>query len=90
MTGERKDAEASGSLAADLPYRLDWRAAGVRIGAHRGKVEGSGGLFRDFDTLIIDDIRREPALVLMDHIGRMTTAAPPSFRRKLARFFSIQ
>ena len=52
MTGERKDAGASGSLAADLPYRLDWRAAGVRIGAHRGKVEGSGGLFRDFDTLM--------------------------------------
>jgi uncharacterized protein (TIGR03435 family) len=45
---------------------------------------------RDFDTLIIDDIRREPALVLMDHIGRMTTAAPPSFRRKLARFFSVE
>ena len=46
MTGERKDADASGSVAADLPYRLNWRAAGVRIGAHRGKVEGSGGRAR--------------------------------------------
>jgi uncharacterized protein (DUF58 family) len=35
----------------DVPYRLAWRASGVRIGAHRGKVEGSGGLFRDFDLL---------------------------------------
>lgn len=37
---------------ADLPYRLEWRGSGVRIGAHRGKVEGSGGLFRDLDALM--------------------------------------
>lgn len=36
----------------DVPYRLDWRVAGVRIGAHRGKVEGAGGLFRDHDLLV--------------------------------------
>lgn len=36
----------------DIPYRLPWRASGVRIGAHRGKVEGTGGLFRDFDQLV--------------------------------------
>lgn len=37
---------------ADIPYRVPWRAAGVRIGAHRGTVEGSGGLFRDHDLLV--------------------------------------
>jgi uncharacterized protein (DUF58 family) len=52
MTSDRKDAATSGRAAVDLPYRLDWRAAGVRIGAHRGKVVGTGGLFRDFDTLM--------------------------------------
>jgi uncharacterized protein (DUF58 family) len=31
---------------------LDWRTSEVRIGAHRGKVEGAGGLFRDFDLLV--------------------------------------
>lgn len=36
----------------DVPYRLAWRSPGVRIGAHRGKVEGTGGLFRDFDQLM--------------------------------------
>jgi uncharacterized protein (DUF58 family) len=36
----------------DIPYRLAWRASGVRIGAHRGKIEGSGGLFRDHDLLV--------------------------------------
>jgi uncharacterized protein (DUF58 family) len=35
----------------DVPYRLNWRTSGVRAGAHRGKIEGSGGLFRDFDLL---------------------------------------
>jgi uncharacterized protein (DUF58 family) len=42
----------SGVPQSDVPYRLDWRAAGVRIGAHRGKVEGAGGLFRDHDLLV--------------------------------------
>lgn len=36
----------------DVSYRLAWRASGVRAGAHRGKIEGSGGLFRDHDLLI--------------------------------------
>lgn len=49
-SGRTKDSDSS--QAVDLPYRLDWRAAGNRIGAHRGKVEGTGGLFRDFDTLL--------------------------------------
>jgi len=42
----------SGAPQVDVPYRLDWRAVGVRIGAHRGKVEGAGGLFRDHDLLV--------------------------------------
>jgi uncharacterized protein (DUF58 family) len=41
----------AGHPQVDVPYRLAWRASGVRIGAHRGKVEGAGGLFRDFDLL---------------------------------------
>lgn len=35
-----------------MPYRLAWRASGARIGAHRGRIEGAGGLFRDFDLLV--------------------------------------
>jgi len=38
--------------APDLPYRLPWRSADVRIGSHRGKLEGSGGFFRDFAPLL--------------------------------------
>lgn len=45
-------AHGAGVPQVDIPYRLNWRASGVRIGAHRGTVEGAGGLFRDHDLLV--------------------------------------
>ena len=33
-------------------YRLPWRSSDVRIGAHRSKLEGAGGFFRDFVSLL--------------------------------------
>lgn len=36
----------------DLPYRLPWRSAHARVGAHRSKFEGSGGFFRDVVPLV--------------------------------------
>lgn len=42
----------SSDTPADIPYRLSWRSADVRIGAHRSKLEGSGGFFRDFVSLL--------------------------------------
>lgn len=37
---------------ADIPYRLPWRSSEVRVGAHRSRLEGSGGYFRDFTPLL--------------------------------------
>lgn len=58
---------------ADVPYRLAWRTSGVRIGAHRGKVEGSGGLFRDFDLLTRsqDPRRIDLRMSLRDPFGNL-------------------
>jgi uncharacterized protein (DUF58 family) len=42
----------SDEVPTDLPYRLPWRSADVRIGAHRGKHEGAGGFFRDAVPLL--------------------------------------
>ncbi len=42
----------SNEAPTDLPYRLPWRSADVRIGAHCGKHEGAGGLFRDAVPLL--------------------------------------
>lgn len=47
-----KDAPSRPQPPADVPYRLPWRASDVRIGAHRGKLEGSGGFFRDVVPLL--------------------------------------
>lgn len=37
---------------ADIPYRLAWRSRSARAGAHRSTVNGSGGMFRDFTSLL--------------------------------------
>jgi uncharacterized protein (DUF58 family) len=42
----------SSDTPADVPYRLPWRSSDVRIGAHRSKLEGAGGFFRDFVSLL--------------------------------------
>ena len=42
----------SSDTPADIPYRLPWRSSDVRIGAHRSKLEGAGGFFRDFVSLL--------------------------------------
>ncbi len=42
----------SSDTPADIPYRLPWRSSDVRIGAHRSKLEGAGGYFRDFVPLL--------------------------------------
>ena len=47
-----KDAPKYGSGPGEIPYRLPWRSSDVRIGAHRSKLEGSGGYFRDFVPLL--------------------------------------
>lgn len=46
--------EPTGEDAAppDIPYRLPWRSTQVRTGAHRSKLEGAGGFFRDFAPLL--------------------------------------
>lgn len=52
MTNDRPQTDEDASTQVDVPYRLAWRTSDVRIGAHRGKIEGAGGLFRDFDLLM--------------------------------------
>jgi len=52
MSSRAKQWGARAAPPADLPYRLPWRSVGVRAGAHRGKLEGSGGYFHDFAPLL--------------------------------------
>jgi len=45
-------APRASSPPADIPYRLSWRSADVHVGSHRGKLDGSGGFFRDVVPLL--------------------------------------
>jgi uncharacterized protein (TIGR03435 family) len=45
---------------------------------------------RDMDALIVDRIRRDPALVLLAQVGRLTRAAPPRVRQHIANALTIR
>ncbi|MBS0252984.1 MAG: VWA domain-containing protein [Proteobacteria bacterium] len=45
--------------ARELAYAIPWRTSGVRVGAHKSYLSGSGGLFRDIVPLtVFPDPRR--------------------------------
>lgn len=52
MSARPRGTDRKAPPPAEVPYRLPWRSVGVRAGAHRGKLEGSGGYFRDFAPLL--------------------------------------
>ena len=45
---------------------------------------------RDMEALIVDTAQRDAALLLLAHIGRVTRAAPPEFRRRIADILTIR
>jgi hypothetical protein len=45
---------------------------------------------RDMDTLIVDRIQREPALVLLGGIARITRGAPTSVRQRIANVLTVR
>jgi uncharacterized protein (TIGR03435 family) len=45
---------------------------------------------RDMDALIVDRIRRDPALVLLAQVGRLTRAAPPRVRQQIANALTMR
>jgi len=44
---------------------------------------------RNLDALIVDGIRRDPAMYLLAHAGRLTRSAPPFVRQRLASLLTI-
>jgi uncharacterized protein (TIGR03435 family) len=45
---------------------------------------------REMEALIVDRIQRDPALVLLDRLGRATRAAPPHVRQRIADILRIR
>jgi uncharacterized protein (TIGR03435 family) len=44
---------------------------------------------RDMDALVVDSIRRDPALVLLDRIARVISVAPASLRQHIGSTIRI-
>jgi uncharacterized protein (TIGR03435 family) len=45
---------------------------------------------RNLDALVVDGIRRDPAMYLLAYAGRLTRGAPPFVRQRLASLLTIQ
>ena len=44
---------------------------------------------RNLEALVVDSARRDPALFVLEHLGRLTAVAPPHVRARLSRFLSV-
>jgi hypothetical protein len=44
---------------------------------------------RNLEVLVVDSARRDPALFVLDHLGRLTAVAPPHIRARLAHLLSV-
>jgi uncharacterized protein (TIGR03435 family) len=70
-------------------YDMEFGWSGERVASVTATLRDRFGLrlapgTRDLETLIVDRIRRDPALVLFDHVGRITRAAPAPVRQRIA------
>lgn len=75
-------------------YNLDLRWGDDRLGAVTTALRDRFGLQlspakRDMEALIVDSVRRDAALVLMAHAGRLARGAPGSFRQHFAAMLSV-
>ena len=75
-------------------YELDLAWATDRVGSVTAALRDRYGLqltpaTRDMEALVVDSARRDAALVLLEHLGRLASTAPPEVRTRLARLLSV-
>jgi uncharacterized protein (TIGR03435 family) len=75
-------------------YNMDFAWTRDRVESVTSTLDRKFGLRlardkRDLSVLIVDDIRRDAAMLLLDHVGRLTARAPASFRRQVARILTV-
>ena len=76
--------------------RVRFSSATTRTGTTRGrKLISRFGLRltpgrREMKVVIVDSIRRDAALLLLGHVGRMTRGAPQHFRQRIADVLTIR
>jgi uncharacterized protein (TIGR03435 family) len=76
-------------------YDMEFGWSGERVASVTATLRDRFGLrlspgTRDMETLIVDRIRRDPALVLFDQVGRITRAAPAPVRQRIADVLTMR
>ena len=79
----------------DGRYDLDVEWTKDRVASLRAALGERYGLQltparRDLEALIVDRVRRDPSLVVLDHVGRLTAVAPPHLRSRFTDLLSVR
>jgi uncharacterized protein (TIGR03435 family) len=80
-------------IAGSYDFEFGWSKD--RVAAITAALREQYGLLltpgkRDLEALIVDGIERDPALILLEHVGRLTRNAPPYFRQRIADILTIR
>lgn len=75
-------------------YNMQYRWTENRVGSVTATLHDRFGLRlspakREMQALIVEDIRRDAALVLLDTIGRLTRWAPSHVRQRIAQILTV-
>lgn len=76
-------------------YNLEFGWGEDRVATLTAALEDRFGLrlspeTRDLEALIVDSVRRDTALVLLEGADRLTRGAPPNVRRQIANFLTVR
>jgi uncharacterized protein (TIGR03435 family) len=80
-------------IAGSYDFEFEWGKD--RVAAVTAVLRDQYGLLltpgkRDLEALIVDGIERDPAFILLEHVGRLTRNAPPHFRQRIADILTIR
>jgi uncharacterized protein (TIGR03435 family) len=77
-----------GTFELDLEWTTD-RVASITAGLERIGLRLTPST-RKMEALVVDDVRRDPALVLLGHVGALTNGAPPQIRQLVSKAMTIR
>jgi uncharacterized protein (TIGR03435 family) len=82
------ETRAEGAFTFDFEWGDDRTASITAVLRDRFGLELSSGR-RDMEALVVDSIRRDASLVLLEQAGRLTRGVPPDLRRRLSSLLTV-
>ena len=82
------ETQLTGTFALELEWTAD-RLASVTAGLERLGLRLTRTQ-RPMKVLVVDEVRRDAGLVLMDRVGQLTSGAPPQVRRAITDLLTVR